>query len=399
MEEYWNTKCEACAGDYAGFDGAKDKHPVLFPCLCKVCRGCALKEEQTPAAGTHAHCPNCKRKCNLPVSDLLVDVALMHHLSSDSSATKDVVSACELCEEASATKYCHSCSVHHRMLCESCHAFAHRSGTKQGHASIPIEEHHASAPKPASAAERAATEQLFCRKHGGEQHALDSYCDTCQELFCNGPCRYDHSGCTFKALANVTGEHEQQIKTAIEATTASKVAVHDAIAVLNALDRTVGENELIAVKAVDAIFNPLEQAVRKRKEAVKAVIKHGSDRKKAAISIQVSALEFNETNAEHAVALSNATLGIGSTARLLEYKHLLLGGLRLHQLPPSDLAPPCGPGFEIIDGRGAELKTMLTLIESASVALSGDTDPARCTVLGDAFALGGTSLPCMPVHG
>ena len=380
-------KCGACGEKYEGSDGSEDKKAVLFPCLCKLCKGCARKWEakalengkekkdtRLGGATPQTPCLNCDKVCNVPVADLLLDVALMVQLSPDPTATVEVP-LCAMCEEELATKHCHACQMFMRNACDGCHAIMHKSAKKQGHAFVSIQEHQASAPAPASAAEVAKTTPLLCPEHVGKQ--LDSYCDTCEKLSC-ALCLFKHSGHKFKALADVSGEHKQQIEAAIKATTASKDAVHASIEMLNQLDKTVGENEQKTLKAVDCTFKPLEQAVAARKRAVKAVVTTGAERKKAAISAQVWALEHNETNACSAVALSVATIEIGSLARLLQYKQTLLNGLHGLQLDPSALAPPCGPGFEIIGG--PIFQNVMTLIPKAVDAFSDDSDPALSKV-------------------
>ena len=55
------------------------------------------------------------------------------------------VPLCHICEEEKATKYCAQCTMT-KLLCDGCHASSHKFVKKQGHASVPIQEHLASGP-------------------------------------------------------------------------------------------------------------------------------------------------------------------------------------------------------------------------------------------------------------
>lgn len=51
-----HPSCPSCSKKYAGFGGEDALKPVILPCLCRFCKGCALAEEakaqqQQPAAG------------------------------------------------------------------------------------------------------------------------------------------------------------------------------------------------------------------------------------------------------------------------------------------------------------------------------------------------------------
>ena len=339
--------CRACGEKYA--DDPDARRPVIFPCLCRLCKGCALQEEvkaqqqeqpvlregQRKGKGKAyspkpsiknatlkpTPCMTCGKLCAVPVAELLVDIALLKGTGCASgghahaAAPAQTIPTCEVCEDDSAATFCDDCTKN-RLLCDGCHTSAHKSVKKQGHKPVPIKEYLASVFSQAAWAgggggggggPRMLEPVKKCRIHSGK--TLELFCDTCSMLICS-LCITQHDRHSIQPISEVTGEHRAEVEAAIAATTASKGAVHNAIKALYKLIKTIEDNEIESIKTVDRIFKPLEQAVSRRKSAMKDTVKLGTRRKKDAIESRIAALEDNETYASAAVSLSTETLKI-----------------------------------------------------------------------------------------
>eukprot|EP00729_Bicosta_minor_P029594 gene29594-biopygen7844 len=173
--------CPSCGKQYEGKGGPGGRLPLIFPCLCRFCKACALQEEeaaqqQQPAAAPAAKekgkkkknqnptpCLNCKTPCTIPVRDLLLDEALLKEIVGACGGKAAPV--CDVCEEEQATRHCGDCK-NIRFFCDDCFAHAHRSATKQGHVSTPIQDYLASSAS-ASGGGSAASKSM-CKIHTDE---------------------------------------------------------------------------------------------------------------------------------------------------------------------------------------------------------------------------------------
>eukprot|EP00729_Bicosta_minor_P032796 gene32796-biopygen13656 len=177
--------CPSCGERYEGKGGPGGRLPVIFPCLCRFCKVCALKEEvaaqqQQPAAAALGKgkkkkkkkkkegeqkptpCLNCKTPCAIPVSNLLLDDALLNELARAGSKAAPV---CDVCDEEDATKHCGDCKKF-QFFCDDCYTTAHRSAKNKGHTPTPIQDYlasSASAPGGASVASK-----MMCSIHTDE---------------------------------------------------------------------------------------------------------------------------------------------------------------------------------------------------------------------------------------
>ena len=324
-------KCQACGEKYGLAD---DRLPVIFPCLCRLCKGCALQEEakaqhqpleahpkrkgKEPANHRPTPCLTCGKGCAVRVAELLLDVATLQGLDAAHAGAHagpaHAPPPCDVCEEDEATMHCGDCAKN-KYFCDGCFASAHKSSKKQGHSAVPIKEHMSSERSVAAWAGGGGSGRsggpagfLMCPKHPGKP--LELFCYTCNILVC-ALCILQHDRHSLKHISGVTGEHRGEVETAIDATTASKVAVNGAIKNLYGLIKTVEENELQAIREIDDKFKPLEQAVSKRKASLKEAVKVGTRRKKDTIETRITTLEDNETCAGAAVSLASETLQAG----------------------------------------------------------------------------------------
>ena len=144
-----HSSCPSCSKKYAGFGGEDVLHPVIMPCLCRFCKGCALVEEakaqqhqlavgggkkgkgkgKAEAEHTPTPCMICARLCKTPVAHLLLDTVLMKRVDCGHAAVS--VPLCDMCEEKKATKYCSDCTGN-RFSCDSCFVLTHKFAKKQG---------------------------------------------------------------------------------------------------------------------------------------------------------------------------------------------------------------------------------------------------------------------------
>lgn len=120
--------CRSCGRKYEGGQTpGSGRPPVIFPCLCKVCRGCALESEAKsqqdvdekdrfiattvdstgpPILAKPTPCLDCRKPCNVPVENLLVDAAF---LNAQRGASDTATLPCVVCDEEDATKHCDDC--------------------------------------------------------------------------------------------------------------------------------------------------------------------------------------------------------------------------------------------------------------------------------------------------
>ena len=215
--------CPSCNEPYAAEGGREHtdaKLPVVLPCLCTCCKGCALAAEaeaQQAAAGTKqtqtqkqkqtqkrklkqarqaayapTPCYNCKALSVTPVAELLVDVARMKEIRV-SAAQQQRAPLCDACEGDQATRHCADCP-HTPFVCESCCVFLHRSAQKEGHTVITVQQHFgasagggAGGGAGAGAGAKAgggagAAASSMCSVHLG--YPLHIFCETCNTLIC-----------------------------------------------------------------------------------------------------------------------------------------------------------------------------------------------------------------------
>ena len=231
--------CGYCSERFEGTGGPGGRLPVVFPCLCRVCKVCALKQEaeaqQQPAAGGDGKekkkgtpCLICKALCDTPVSDLFLDVGLLKELDG---AHSTVVPTCDACDDAQATKHCGDCKKS-KHFCDDCYTITHRSAKNQGHTAVPIQEHQASTTA-GSASAGAAAAQLMCTVHTDE--VLKFFCDDCNILVCATCGILHHKTHTLKLIEEAAQVQRSEIETAIATTTVSLTETTEAVQSLKKL--------------------------------------------------------------------------------------------------------------------------------------------------------------------
>eukprot|EP00729_Bicosta_minor_P032634 gene32634-biopygen5720 len=173
------STCPSCSKKYACIGGEEARKPVVLTCLCVFCKACALQEEakaqqQQPAASggggkkgkgkkkkkkgeekkaeyIPTPCMSCGKHCTVPVNELKLDVATMKEADSGGGREQQLEAPlCAMCAGELATKFCSDCAINIQFSCDGCHAIMHKSAKKQGHTSIPIQEHLAAAPARAA---------------------------------------------------------------------------------------------------------------------------------------------------------------------------------------------------------------------------------------------------------
>ena len=158
--------CMSCGIKFS-CDAGGDNVPLVLPCFCVMCKQCLLQQEAearsaaasaTGGGGKKSKgegkkkekepmyngmaCKNCSKVCNVPVEELHHDVALLKVLSSGAEGSAAAPKPlCDHCEEELATQYCSSCRMNQQMACDGCHSVTHKSAKKQGHVSVPIQDH------------------------------------------------------------------------------------------------------------------------------------------------------------------------------------------------------------------------------------------------------------------
>ena len=157
--------------------------------------------EAAPAAAENARsrkqptpCAICKKETFVPVSQMLLNVGLMRKTATKvSAAAAAPPPMCDVCEVDEAKQYCNDCSKF-KLLCHGCFASAHKSATKKGHVSFPVEQRRGEGgvagcwgrwqggPETTTAAAAAAVSRKLCSIH--PDHELGVFCDDCGTLVC-----------------------------------------------------------------------------------------------------------------------------------------------------------------------------------------------------------------------
>eukprot|EP00729_Bicosta_minor_P032708 gene32708-biopygen14586 len=322
-----SATCPSCCKKYAGFGGEDAKKPVVYTCLCVFCKACALQEEakaqqqQPPAAASGGGgkkgkgkkkkgeeekaeyiptpCMSCGKHCKVPVNELKLDVATMKEVDSGGATEETQVPVCGICAEEQPTHYCKDCVGMQRMLCDGCYIFAHKSAKKQGHASIPIQEHLATAPARAAGGGSGAAgsaQPPMCRIHTDQP--LQVYCNTCDMLICAMCGILQHKSHDLTPVEQAVGKH----RATIEALLAEVVVTRqEAIAATNAIKIIRGElegNRDAAIKLIDAGFTKLLRAIKQRRDALKQMVNDAYTEKDDVLNKQITELEGIESHSE-----------------------------------------------------------------------------------------------------
>eukprot|EP00729_Bicosta_minor_P000364 gene364-biopygen10824 len=406
-----SATCPSCSKKYTGVGGEEARKPVVLTCLCVFCKACALQEEakaqqQQPAGGggekkgkgkkkkkkgeeekteyIPTPCMSCGKHCKVPVNELKLDVATMKGLDSSGATEEKEAPVCGICAEEQSTHYCKDCV--HRMLCDGCYIFAHKSAKKQGHASIPIQEHLAAAPARAAGGGSGAAGSApppMCQVHADE--ALKVYCNTCDMLICAMCGILHHNGHIFTPVEQAVGKHRATIETMLAEVVVTR---QEAIAATNAIKIIRGElegNRDAAIKLIDAGFNKLLRAIKQRRDALKQMVNDAYTEKDDVLNKQITELEGIESHSEIALKLVEATLAAATPVELLERKQLLVDGLTQFKEHGVSLKENCVSNMTIQLKQSFE-QSANTILAIGMLDASA-TDPAASTAAGEGLAV------------
>lgn len=332
-------RCPSCDEQYEGKDGPGGRLPVIFPCMCKFCKVCALKAEaaaqqQQPAAASGKKgkkkkkgdehkptpCLNCKTPCAIPVNNLFLDEALLNRLVG--AAGGRAAPVCDVCEEEQAAKHCGDCKKV-QFFCDHCFTSAHRSATKQGHVSTPIQDYLAAPPSASGGASTAS--KMMCTIHTDKP--LEFFCDDCQVLVCATCGILHHNGHTLKPIGDAARQHRGEIQALTAATKVSQQALSDTIKALYILKGKIEGNMDAAIAAIEEGYNRVMRAAVSHKNLLKKQVKEVCTEKMDAVGAQITKLESGDERAANAVKLAQATLQTATPEQVLQMKQLFVDGL------------------------------------------------------------------------
>eukprot|EP00729_Bicosta_minor_P001786 gene1786-biopygen19752 len=401
-----STTCPSCCKKYAGFGGDDARKPVVLTCLCRFCKECALQEEakaqqqQPPAASggggkkgkgkkkkkkakyTPTPCMSCSKHCTVPVNELKLDVAAMKGADGSTEPDNNEVPLCCICSEERATTFCGDCASNMKFACDSCHTIMHKAAKKKGHASIPIQQHLASASLSAGGGAAAAMTKM-CSVHIG--HPLLLFCETCNMLICGMCAAFDHTGHVYKEVKAAIAAHRALVEAAVAAV---KITREEVIAATNAIKIIRGElegNRDAAIKLIDAGFNRLLRAIKQRRDALKKMVNDAYSEKDDVLNKQITQLESIDTHSEIALKLVEATLEAASPIELLERKQLFVDGLTQFADHGASLKEECGSTISAMVDVSFEQ-------QAANILAVGwisreDTDPSASTAAGEGLTV------------
>eukprot|EP00729_Bicosta_minor_P032610 gene32610-biopygen31441 len=333
--------CPSCGKRYEGKGGAGGRLPVIFPCMCRFCKVCALKEEaaaqqqqQQPAAKKGkgkkkkkkkageqkpTPCLNCKTPCAIPVNDLQLDDALLNELAG---AGSKAVPVCDVCDEEDATKHCGDCKKN-QFFCDHCFAHVHRSAKSQGHTPTPVQDYLAASPSASGGAPAAC--KMMCKIHTDKP--LEFFCDDCQVLVCATCGILHHKTHTLKPIEEAVQQYRGEIEASAAMTTTACADTTETIKALRQVEAKLDSNRDIAKQKIIAGYRRVSQAsLSQSKEFCKRVDEVHKE-KTDAVKAQIFALEAAETRSEEAVALARSTLHGATAEQVLQMKKLFVDGL------------------------------------------------------------------------
>eukprot|EP00729_Bicosta_minor_P032589 gene32589-biopygen23372 len=324
-----------------GKAGAGGRLPVIFPCLCKFCKVCALKAEAAaqqqqpqPAAKKGkgkgkkkkkgdeqkpTPCLNCKTPCNIPVNDLLLDEALLNKLAGGGSTAAPL---CDVCDEQQATKHCGDCKKI-QLFCDDCFAHAHRSAKNQEHTPTPIHDHLASSATASGGAPAAS--KMMCSIHTDKP--LEFFCDDCQMLVCATCGILHHNGHRLKPVGEAVQQQRDAIDAAATVTASACADTTSTIKALRQVEAKLDSNRDIAKQNIIAGFRRVSQASLSESKSLCKRVDEVHKEKTDAVKAQIFALEAAETRSEEAVALARSTLQGATAEQVFQMKKLFVDGL------------------------------------------------------------------------
>eukprot|EP00729_Bicosta_minor_P032665 gene32665-biopygen8676 len=333
--------CPSCSKRYEGKGGPGGRLPVIFPCLCKFCKACALKEEAAaqqqqpqPAAKKGkgkgkkkkkgdeqkpTPCLNCKTPCAIPVNDLQLDDVLLNKLAR---AGSKVAPICDVCDQQQATKHCGDCKKN-QFFCDHCFTFAHSFANNQGHTPTPIQDYLASSASASGG--RSAAPNMMCSIHADE--ALKFFCDDCQVLVCATCGILHHNGHTLKLIEEAVQKQRGEIEAAATVTASACAETAETIKALRQVEAKLDSNRDIAKQKIIAGFRRVSQASLLQSKAFCNRVDEVHKEKTDAVKTQIFALEAAETRSEEAVALARSTLHGATAEQVLQMKKLFVDGL------------------------------------------------------------------------
>ena len=261
------------------------------------------------AGYTPTPCMNCKKLSGIPVDKLLLDVALMKQIDGGAAKPPAAVPLCHHCEDDDATKRC-SCCVKNIFYCDSCYASSHKSAKKQGHLSIPIQEHLAATPAHVAGGGGSAAAAVIkmCSTH--TSHPLVIFCETCNILICGMCGSFDHAGHIYKPIQEAINVHRTRIEQLAAEVAETRKEVIDATDAIKIIRGELKGNKDAALKIVEEGCNRLQRAVKQRRDELNALVNAAYNEKDAVLNKQITALEAIDFDSEAALQLVVATLGV-----------------------------------------------------------------------------------------
>eukprot|EP00729_Bicosta_minor_P004485 gene4485-biopygen1144 len=387
--------CPSCGERYEGKGGPGGRLPVIFPCLCRFCKVCALKEEaaaqQQPATAKKGKgkgkkkkkgdgpkptpCLNCKTPCSIPAGNLLLDEALLNGLASAGSKAALV---CDVCDEEEATKHCGNCKKI-QFFCDNCFTHAHRSAKNKGHTPTPVQDCLA-APSSASGGAPAAS-KMMCKLHADKP--LEFFCDDCQVLVCAMCAVLHHNGHTLKLIGEVVHQHRDEIQALTAATKVSQQALSNTIKALYILKGKIEGNMDAAIAAIEEGYNRVMRAAVSHKNLLKKQVKEVCKEKTDAVGAQITKLEGGEERAANAVKLAQATLQMAAPEQVLQMKQLFVNGLS--RLKDHEMGMEQCRAATIEVNATAMLEKAVAQVPMLMKLNVGNTNPAASIAFGEGF--------------
>jgi hypothetical protein len=195
---------------------------------------------------------------------------------------------------------------------------------------------------------------------------------------------FNHAGHDYKPAAEVSGEHRDAIGAQVAVTVVSRDEVFATKTGWEGACVQLRRNGEAAIEKLNLEFRRMAQQGTKRRDVLIAQVKAVVLFKLGLLEAQVKGGDASDDHSTEGIKLVEATMEIATPAQVLQYKTLLMDGLRQLQNHELVLKQCCGPSVDVTLGDAFE--QFLAQIGTLGAVLAGDTDAAASTATGDGLA-------------
>ncbi|XP_077870290.1 tripartite motif-containing protein 2-like [Saccoglossus kowalevskii] len=299
--------CGVCSERYS--------NAKVLPCQHSFCEHCLIKlVEKT---GQPIHCPLCRRKHDIEVSDLPNNYFINE--ISEAFKNRDVGSQepkqC-VCEKSHANQRCLDCALD---ICDAC-ARAHlRMPLTQSHRITSLESYQSLIVKDPSSVHSAT----YCDKH--TDSAVKFYCDSCEVAICLECTVIDHRDHKQRYLKDAAAEYKDELVANAEQLKVKENEVHDSKDTIQRMVDSLETRYRQEKKRLEIhTEKTIEEITRKIRNASKQLMDELKDEYKnreVNLRVQIKELESSENSIKYAREYTNNLMHYGNPVHMMSAKN------------------------------------------------------------------------------